>query len=42
MESTVKEQGIQLLETLLQELISTGVIPIDRVFAPEYEQWIMG
>jgi hypothetical protein len=42
METTVKEQGIQLLETLLQELISTGVIPIDRVFAPEYKQWIMG
>ncbi len=42
MESTGREQGRQLLETLLQEVVSTGTVPIDRCFAPGYEQWMDG
>ena len=42
MEMTVSEQGKQLLEILLQEVVSTGTVPLDRCFAPGYEQWLDG
>ncbi len=35
-------QGRHLIESAFQELVSTGEMPVERYFAPEYEQWTDG
>jgi hypothetical protein len=40
-ESAVPE-GKRLLEAAFQEFMATGVMPVERYFAPEYQQWSDG
>lgn len=42
MTTSSSPQGKQLLETVFQGFVENGVFPIERCFAPEYEQWSDG